>query len=214
MQLIDYPNAESCLMHLVRHGATDHNLHIPPVMQGQGVNGPLAEVGRLQAQRAAAALAARPLAKIYSSPLARALETANAIAAPHGLEPVVAPELIEVDVGDWEGLSWGEIQRDDAKRYAEFMDAEGDHGYPGGERMSEVLGRVEPALAAIMERHVGEEIVVVAHSVVNRLYLAKLLGAPIGHRYRLQQLNCAINTLRCRDGKAKVVTLNASLHLL
>ena len=212
--LIEYPSNDACLMYLVRHGATERNLQRPPVMQGRGIDEPLAEIGRRQAERLRDALADRSLAAIYSSPLIRAVETAEAAAAPHGRSVVQIDALTEVAVGDWEGRDWPEIERNDPHRYAAFREDPAANGYPGGESLRDLADRVVPALAQLMDRHVGQEILVAAHSVVNRVYLGQLLGMPLAEGHKIAQLNCAINVIRWRGGAAKPLTVNAVHHLM
>lgn len=212
--LIDLPSDDTCLMYLVRHGATPHNQMNPPRLQGAGVNESLSETGREQAGRAAAALAGRPIAEVYCSPMKRAVETAQLIAQPHELGPVQTPTLIEVNVGRWEGRTWDEIQAEDPQAYARFRDNPGEHGYPGGENMIQVIERVTAALDGLMVRHLGQEIIVVAHSVVNRTYLGSLMGMHPRDGYRVPQENCAISLVRYKHGKAKAVSVNAITHLM
>ncbi len=201
-------------MYLLRHGATPPNLVEPPVMQGDGIDQPLAPIGREQAARAAEWLAHRPIRAIYSSPLQRAMETAGLIAEKHGLavEPVDA--IREVKVGRWEGSNWTEVERNYPEQYRAFREDPGVNGYPGGETLQGLLDRVTPALESLMTRHAGGEFVVTAHSVVNRVYVGSLLGIPFARGYFLPQANCCVNIVRWRDGKAKLVTFNAIGHLM
>jgi len=214
MSLIDLPADDACTLYLIRHGATPPNLVTPPVMQGAGINEPLAPIGREQAARAAEALARRPLRAIYASPLHRAMETAGVVAERHGLsvEPIEAVK--EVEVGDWEGRNWDDIQANEPERYAAFRSDPAKHGYPGGETLQQLLDRVTAALEAVMQRHVGEEVAVVAHSVVNRVYCGSLLQIPLAKGYFLPQANCCVNVVRWREGRAKLITFNGVAHLM
>ena len=110
-----------CYCFLIRHGATASNLANPPILQGRSINGPLSETGQQQAAEAANCLETEPITAVYCSPLVRALETANAIAAPHGLTPIVVEPLTEVDVGAWESRSWVEIQETEPEAYEQFQ---------------------------------------------------------------------------------------------
>jgi alpha-ribazole phosphatase/probable phosphoglycerate mutase len=207
------PDADTCLLHLIRHAATESNLMKPPRLQGHTVNLPLTEEGRLQARCVAAVLADRAVAAVYASPLRRAVETARCIARPHDWEVQCAEALVEVDVGRWEGKQWDEIERDDPEEYHRFMTASDEYGYPGGESMSDVVRRVAPALEAMMARHIGCEIVVVAHNVVNRAYIGSLLKIPLAAAREIPQNNCGMNLIRYRAGKIKVLSINGVLHL-
>ncbi|QDT00563.1 histidine phosphatase family protein [Adhaeretor mobilis] len=199
------------LLYLIRHGVTAANEG--GVLQGRGVDNPLSDFGKAQANRTAYALAEFPLQAVYASPLLRAQETAAAIAEPHDGEVTTVNELAEVHVGRWEGRTWAQIEADEPDAYRQFVDTEGDVGYPEGETFTQVFERVSGALNPLYERHEGESFAVVAHSVVNRCYLATLLGRE-PHRGRdVLQGNCGVNVIRRREGKLRIVTLNSALHL-
>ncbi len=202
-----------CHIHLVRHGATAHNLLNPPRMQGRHIDEPLADSGREQAAAAAEALALQPISAAYSSPLRRAFQTAQAIAAKHALMPLQVENLAEADVGRWEDRSWVDIEANDNAAYLAFRDNPVASGYPGGENLAQVTHRVVAAIDQLATNHPGEHIVVVAHSVVNRLYLGELLSVPIALRRRLPQDNCSISLVKWRPEKTSIVTVNAIQHL-
>jgi broad specificity phosphatase PhoE len=150
---------------------------------------------------------------VYSSPLLRARETAEEIAGLHGLTVQVVDDLIEVDVGNWEGRSWDEIQQTDPETYQRFMTDAGVHPYLGGENLGTIQARVVPAFGRLLAENLGRVIVAVAHNVVNRSYLAHLLDVPLA-KYRLvPQDNCGVSLLRYRDDRVKLVTINAVSHL-
>lgn len=202
-----------CLIYLVRHGATAHNLLNPPRMQGRHIDEPLTESGMAQAAQVGAALAAKTIAAVYSSPLRRSMQTAEAVAKHHDL-PVTAVEgLAEADVGQWEDRSWVDIEANDNAAYLAFREDPVANGYPGGENLRQVTDRVVDAMNTLAADHLGQHIVVSAHSVVNRLYLGELLCVPIALRRRLPQDNCNLNIIRWRAHKQSVVTVNALNHL-
>lgn len=200
-------------MYLLRHGATANNLAVPPLLQGSGVDLELSPAGRQQAACAAELLARQRLVAIYSSPLIRARQTAEIIAAPHRLPVQLVSAIQEVDVGLWEGRSWHEISRTDPETYQKFIADSAQHGYLGGENMNQVLARCAPALSALMRQHLGAEIAVSAHNVINRVYVASLLGIPISKAREVNQDNCGVNVIRFRRDEAKVLSLNSTFHL-
>src|SRR5882724_7908300 len=106
---------------LLRHAATEANLAHPPRLQGRRHNPPLAAVGVRQAELTRDFLAVRPIDVCYSSPLIRAMETAAIVAGAHGLAPQPIEELIECDVGAWEGRSWAEVRAREPEAYRAFM---------------------------------------------------------------------------------------------
>ena len=198
---------------LVRHGATDANLRRPYILQGSGIDLPLNETGREQAKGLAEFLAGFRVARIYSSPLQRALGTAREIADRHRLNPEPCDELTECNVGSWEGLDWETIRRDFPDAFRAFDENPAHVPYFGGESYSDVLRRARPLLDVLLHRHVGETIAVVAHNVVNRVISADLLGLDLRRARDLHQANGCVNLIRSHNGKTSLVTLNAVFHL-
>ena len=90
------------LIYLIRHADTVHGRD--DVFRGR-TDVPLSELGKAQAAACARAIAGKRLKAVYSGPLSRARDTAAAIAAPHGLTPVIEPAFDDIHIGDWEGLS-------------------------------------------------------------------------------------------------------------
>ena len=200
---------------LLRHGATALNRTIPYRIQGRQTDPPLDELGWAQARAAAAALsgAGIRLAAVYTSPLRRAFQTAQAVAEPHGVAVVVRADLIEADVGRWEGRTWAEIEASEPEEFARFMADPGTVPYPGGESFLDVQRRVAPVLEQLAAIHRGEAIAVVGHNVVNRAVLAQLLGVPIALARALRQSNGGINLIEDDGHGLRVAMLNAALHL-
>lgn len=206
-------SADVCVAYLVRHGATDINLANPPRLQGRGVNLGLSELGREQARRTAEFFAQRPIDAVFCSPLLRAVETAQKIAESQKLSVTTVEELVEVHVGDWEGMSWPDIEAADQDYYTRYMADTGSVPYLGGESFQDVQDRALPALKNLMQANRGREIVVVAHNIVNRTCLAGLLHIPIAKARAISQDNCGINVLRLKDGELKVRMTNVAFHL-
>lgn len=202
-------------IYLLRHGATAFNRARPYRLQGRRHDPPLDELGIAQATAAAGVLARldASLAAVYSSPLARALETARLVAGPHGLSPIALPDLIEAELGRWEGRTWEEIAESEPEDYRRFLANPGTVPYPEGESFEEVRRRAGPALLRAAAAHVGRPIAVVGHNVVNRAILAGLLGLPIDLARGIRQANGGINVIEYEDSSMSVVTLNSAFHL-
>lgn len=200
-------------LYLLRHAATDANLARPARLQGRRHNPSLAAVGVRQAELTRDLLAVRPIDQCYSSPMRRAVETATIIAEPHGLRPKLLEELTECDVGSWEGLDWQTIRKRDPEYYRSFLENPAVFGYPDGESFADVHERASSILDELLQLHIGQSILVVAHHVVNRTYLAGLLGLP-PERARLVSLdNCGISIVVREGDTALVSTLNAAFHV-
>jgi broad specificity phosphatase PhoE len=200
-------------LYLLRHGATAENLAKPARLQGRGINPPLADIGVRQAQITRDFLAVRPFDHCFTSPLLRAVQTAEIICAPHRLQPSVHDGLIECNVGEWEGLDWDTIRKKDEDRFVAFMAHPGQFGYPGGESFADVQCRATQVLEELLNRFDGETLLVIAHHVVNRTYLAGLLGLTADEARRVELDNCGISVVERRGSKTHLTTLNASLHL-
>jgi broad specificity phosphatase PhoE len=200
-------------VYLLRHGATAANRHVPYRLQGRGSDLPLDDVGRQQAEAAASALAHIAFVAVYSSPLLRAVQTAEIVAARRGLSVHTDPGLIEGDVGRWEGLTWDEAAARDPEAHRRFFADSGTTPYPDGESFLDVQLRATPAIAGIAERHDGDSIAIVGHNILNRAYLAGVIGLEIGKAREIRQSNGGVNVLEIDGSRAVALTLNAALHL-
>jgi broad specificity phosphatase PhoE len=152
---------------LARHGETDWNRENR--FQGHA-DPPLNEVGRAQAAELAAMLADEPLAAVYSSPLRRALETAETISVRHELAPVTLDALREVDVGSWQALTRAEVETRYPEQFRRWL-AHGQ-GWEDGETYEQMGERVVAALHELARRHPHERILVVTHGGPIRAALA------------------------------------------
>ncbi len=207
------PGDQHTAIYLIRHGATASNEQSPPILQGSRVDSELSERGRRQAETTGKLLANVRLDAVFSSPMTRAVTTAEAIAKPHGLSVSTIQDLHEVDVGQWEGLDWGTISEHTPDDYHRFMEDSGTHGYLGGESYQDVLDRILPRIEQLIASNEGQHMAVVAHKAVNRSLLAKLLGLELRQAKNLPQDNCCVNVITARGGKLKLKTMNSSLHL-
>ncbi len=212
MRMLNRANNRTVL-YLIRHGATEANLSRPARIQGRAHNPPLARLGVRQAEATRDFLAIRPIDHCYTSPLLRAMQTASLLSAPHGLTPIALEELTECDVGRWEGLDWQAIRSLEPEGYRRFHADPAEFGYPGGESFRTVYDRVLPVIDDLLERHRGESFLIVAHHVVNRVYLADLLGLALGQARQVKLDNCGISVVVRDDAGTAVNTLNAAFHL-
>jgi broad specificity phosphatase PhoE len=197
---------------LARHGETASN------RDGLGLglqDVPLTDKGRLQAEALAEALAGMEIAAVYSSPLRRAFDTAQAIAARHGLEVVADEGLTEMDVGELDGLSFEEMR----SGYPEFVslwlsEEAGTLPMPGGgESLQDVQDRVRGAVSRICERYDRETVVAVTHNFVIHALLCDALNMPICDFRRLRHDLAATSTLDVRHGRMVLVHMNDTCHL-
>jgi broad specificity phosphatase PhoE len=200
-------------LYLVRHGATEANLAQPPRLQGRRLNPPLARLGVRQAEATRDFLASVTINHCYCSPLLRAVQTATIIATPHGLAPEPVEALTECDVGRWEDLDWQTIRYLEAEAYQHFMANPAVHGYPGGESFADAHRRAAAVLEELLARHAGAGLLVVAHHVINRTYLAGLLGLPLEQARQVKLDNCGLSVVVREGDQTAVSTVNAVFHL-
>jgi len=207
------PMTETTTIYLIRHAATPSNEQRPRILQGSSVNTSLSERRFRQAKRVGEFLSTVKFDAILSSPLLRAKETAAEIASPHSLQTQDVPGLEEVNVGRWERLDWKTIEQDFSEDYRRFMEDPVKNGYLGGESYGQVQERVVPVFKTVARKHSGQQIAVVAHTVVNRTLLGTFLGMDLAEAQNLAQENCSINILKVRDGLVSVETMNSAFHM-
>lgn len=129
---------------LARHGETDDNR--PPVRVQGHTDVPLNERGREQARELAERVAGEGVVSLWSSNLARARETAAIVGERLALEPRVDARFAETHRGDWEGLTWEEVEGRDPAGFAAWLAAGDEFRFPGGESLREQQVRVVAAL--------------------------------------------------------------------
>lgn len=168
------PDPGPCRIHLVRHGETVMNVQV----RFRGVlDVPLNDRGRQQAVDTAHRLADAGLSAVYSSPLGRAVEVAEAITATCRLGPVRRSELlINLDYGEWEGLTREECAHRDPEIYELYARHPEEAWCPGGETLASAADRAVAALREIGRSHPGESVAAVSHGVMLRLAVLRVLG--------------------------------------
>ncbi|MFF4778409.1 bifunctional RNase H/acid phosphatase [Microtetraspora fusca] len=197
---------------LLRHGETPLSVE----KRFSGVGDPsLTSRGLAQAEAAALRLSREPYAidVIVSSPLTRARQTAEAVAARTGVPVRVERDLREADFGAWEGHTFAEIQRDWPAELAAWL---GDPSVapPGGESFTEAGLRVERAREQIVAEHEGKTVLVVSHVTPIKLLLRFALMAPPESLYRMHlDVACLSAIDYYADGPAVVRALNDTAHL-
>ena len=181
------------ILYLIRHGETDANAS--GTWQGS-TDSPLNARGRAQAQAVARRIADEklPIAHIYSSPLQRARHTAEAIARALGNVPVTLDAgLAEFHLGEWEGLSYAELNDD--KRLWERMGIDPDFAPPGGESPRQFATRLLNSFAAIRQKHPDEAVIVVGHGGALATVLSLILHEEGSLWRQYQMLNTALTKL-------------------
>jgi ribonuclease H / adenosylcobalamin/alpha-ribazole phosphatase len=155
-----------CTVYLVRHGRTVLNVEIR--FRGR-LEIPLDEQGRKEAWVAAHLLGAVGPEAVYTSPLARAREVAAAISSVTGARIADHPALVNLDYGEWEGLTKAECARRDPELWRLYRESPEDAACPGGEALAAAADRVVAALRWIGSKHPGAAVAAVSHGVMLRL---------------------------------------------
>jgi broad specificity phosphatase PhoE len=195
----------------VRHGETPWNVTLQ--YQGQA-NVPLNERGREQARRAAERLRRLEVGAIYSSDVARAWETAEIIGAALGRTPRPMPEIREIDVGQWEGLTPEELYRRFPDHMAEFKRDPARTVRLGGESYAQLQARALLALQQIQEGHrQGETVVAVSHGGTIRALLCHVIGLDLAQFGRMWLDNGSLTEFRLGRNGWRLMRLNDAAHV-
>jgi len=155
----------------------------------------LSEEGRRQMARVARHLATEPLGAIYTSPRNRALESASILASSYSCLVEMAPDLREIDFGDFEGLTYDEIALRYPDLYRQWMETPTAIRFPNGESFAEVRLRATRAFEEIRRKHQEQTVALVSHGGVIRIILAHALQMPHHCIFRLAQHHAAMNLL-------------------
>ena len=178
---------------LIRHGDTAWN--VDEIFRGRA-DVELNETGIKQAELLASYLTDERIIAIYSSPLRRALRTAEIIAIPHHVMP--APELIDFDYGEWQGLSHDTVNERYQTLYAQWLNNPHLVKVPKGESLDDVRKRATSLVDRIITKHEGT-VALVSHRVVGKVLICALLGLDNSHFWNIRLDTCGITTFVYRD---------------
>jgi broad specificity phosphatase PhoE len=183
---------------LARHGESDWN--VAKRFQGHS-DRPLTERGRQQAHALADLVASQEIDAVYTSPLSRARETAEIVAARTRLEPVALPELREVDTGSWSGLSRADVEARFPEGFTRWRS--GGSGWEDGESYEEMAERVIGALRTIAEDHPDGRVLVISHGGPIRAIHAAAEGVAIRDYRRLRPVepNARLSSVAVENGR-------------
>ena len=190
---------------LIRHGENDFT---GKTLVGRMPGVHLNDRGREQAKLITSSLRDAPLKAIYSSPLERAVETAQPLADAFGLPIRIRPALAEVDFGDWQGISARSMRR--RKLFHLVLDHPSQACFPGGESFVQAQARVAAGLEEINRAHHPRDLVACfSHADVIKLALAYYLGLPLDNFQRLALGTASISVLALgKKGDAAILAVN------
>lgn len=204
------PTGSPTVALLVRHGETP--LSLEKRFSGRG-DPELTERGRAQAKAAAARVSGWDVTGVVSSPLRRAVQTADVVAESLGVDVSVDAGFVETDFGEWEGLTFGEVQQRWPQELTAWL-ANPAVAPPGGESFTRTFERVREARDRVVDAHPGEVVVVVSHVTPIKSLLRDALEAPTHALYRMHLDPASLSIIDWHAAGAAVIRLlNDTSHL-
>jgi broad specificity phosphatase PhoE len=197
---------------LVRHGQTGWNEGVGERFRGRSEID-LDELGVRQAEATAPRITQWEVAAVYSSPLKRAMSTAQILADSLNIEPCPIDGLIDIDYGAWQGLSLEEAQADDSRLYSLWLESPHLATFPEGEALDQVRSRAVAAVDSILSSHPEQPVVLVSHKVVCKVLMCSFLGLELSQFWQVEQHTCAINEVEIGVPSPVVKLLNDTCHL-
>lgn len=173
----------------------------------------LNEDGQAQAQALGERLKDAPLKHIYTSPLERTMETAQAIHAHHPDITLEKYEKIgEVDYGDWQGKKIASLRR--RKMWEVIQEYPTRAYFPNGETMRGVQNRVVDAIEELVQKHPNDMIALVFHADLIKMTLAHYLGVHLDHFQRIVVSPASISTLILGHARPFIANMNDTAHVM
>jgi len=194
---------------IARHGQTEWN--VGEIFRGR-IDIELDETGVKQAELLAEYLSSAKIDAIYSSPLKRSLRTAKAIASYHQLEVEIAPGLIDLNYGEWQGLTHQEVKDKYRELYKQWSNNPHKVKMPAGETLDDVRIRAIGVVDEVITKYEGA-VVMVAHRVVNKVLICALLGLDNSHFWAIRQDTCGTTTFNHENGRFILTEHNNTSYL-
>lgn len=193
---------------LIRHASCNGLGH---TLWGRTPGVCLNDKGKLQAQRLASRFSGITLRAIYSSPLERAVETAETIARPMNLEVVKSRAFEEINFGDWTGKSFETLSSDDCWR--SFNTHRSATRIPGGESFLEVQNRIVRKLKELSSQYGSASVAIVSHADVIKAALGYFSATPIDMLDRIEISPCSVSVAAIDGDYARLLTINNRCEL-
>lgn len=197
------------IFYLVRHAQCDG---LGEVLWGRSEGVCLNEEGKTETRQLAERFREIKLNAIYSSPLERARETAEAIARLGGFEVALSDAFNEIDFGEWTGSSFAQLAGNE--RWRRFNSRRSITSIPGGESFLDVQARVVAELEELSQHHLGQRVVIVSHADVIKAAVGYVTATPIDLLQRIEILPCSVSILATEKYEIKVWTVNNKSELL
>ena len=197
-------------IYLIRHGQTAWNKE--EIFRGRA-DIPLNQIGFREAELAGEYLKGLDIHVIYSSPLSRARETARRIAEAFNLKVQTLVGIVDMRFGKWEGRPLKEVQLQDREVYQQWRKDPHLVRIPEAETLDEVQVRAMGALGEVIQKHYGQNLVLVSHRVINKVIICGILGIDNSHFWQIGQDTAAINLIEFKEGRYVLSLLNETCHL-
>jgi len=189
--------------YLIRHGEVAAT---PGVLYGRTPGIHLSEYGRHQARTMAQRFHDIPVRAIYSSPLERAIETAEPLSESLSLPVTIHEGFSEVDYGEWSGRVFSELEND--PQWLFYKTDRTKAQIPGGENILSLQERFVKSMAQVQREHPLDNIVVVSHQDPIKTAVAYFLGLHLNMFLNFEIGHTSISVIRQDDNSARVLTLN------
>jgi probable phosphoglycerate mutase len=197
-------------LYLIRHGQTAWNRE--ERFRGRA-DLEMEVTGYHQAEAIADRLAGSGIRAIYSSPMKRAVATAEITARRLGLQVQVDTDFHDLDFGEWEGLSPQEAAARDPAMWDKWVNQPHLVKFPGGEDLQTVRQRLARGITRLVKQHTGGAFAIVSHRLVSQLAILHLLDMDNAKFWRVMQDVACINTFDIRGDVPIAVCINETCHL-
>jgi probable phosphoglycerate mutase len=198
-------------LHMIRHGDTTQSSE--GVFCGD-LDPPLTDKGKMQAEKAAAAIAKLGVSAVYGSPKLRARQTAEPILKALGLQATYEDGLREIGYGTWEGRKESEIKTTEPEAYAAWAADPALASPPGGESAFAIAARALPVILRARKEHPTGSVLFVSHKATIRVIACSLLGLPLGRfRDRVACPTASITSFEFGDRGQMLIRIGDTHHL-
>lgn len=188
---------------LIRH-ATNHTVGKRLAGRTAGIN--LNEEGKAQAQYLAQRLRGIRINAIYSSPLERAVETAQPIAASHNLDTIILKDFLEIEFGKWTNCAFDDIAQDPVfQRFNSFRSCT---RIPGGESMLEAQARMITGLEKLCLLHPKETVAVIGHADLIKAAVAYYAGIHLDMFQRIEISPASVSIIEIYEETVRILLIN------
>jgi probable phosphoglycerate mutase len=197
-------------VYLLRHGTTEWNKE--EIFRGR-FDCKLNDTGLAEARALEGYFRDVMIDSVYSSPLSRAAETAQAVAVSKGLSVIPELAFIDMDYGEWQGLPLEGVKVKYPDLYRLWQERPQEVTFPGGENLSHVRARAWEGFERVVQENPGKTILVVSHRVVTKVLICAALGMDDSHFWEIKQDTAAINCFEY-TGKTFIASLiNDTCHM-